>query len=109
MRACTQSKWRLLADGMHLSDWPVGVVIEVTTANRTYTVENRGEGRMLISGHPKYCPAPVLVDQIGPLIGPGLCLAWRHPDYGRIRTSPIEELREVPAQIIQPVAGLASD
>jgi hypothetical protein len=86
----------LVADGVHLSDFPIGVVIEVTTANRTYTIENRGEGRMLISGHPKYCPEPVLVDQVGPLIAPGLCLAWWHPNHGRIRTSPVEQISPRP-------------
>ena len=86
----------LLANGLCLCDLPVGAAIDVITANRTYTIENRGQGRMLISGHPRYCPEPVLVDQVGPLITPGMCLTWSHPDYGRIRTSPVEQISPRP-------------
>ena len=102
MTVSTQITNRPITNGILVTDLPVGAVFEVTTVNRIYTVENRGEGRMLISGHPKYCPEPVLVDQFGsasictlPVIGPGLCLAYRHPRHGRIRTSRVESIREI--------------
>ena len=47
--------------GVFLHELPVGAALEVETKNRFYLLENRGSGRMLISGHPRHCPEPVLV------------------------------------------------
>jgi hypothetical protein len=97
--------------GVYLEKLPLGGVLEVETAHRTYVIENRGDGRMLISGHPKFCPEPVLVKFSGStwghsmlklrFIGRGMFLEYRHPDWGMIRTSRIQEIRE-----IQPVRAV---
>ena len=47
--------------GVELSELAPGAVVEVTTRHHTYTLENRGDGDVLICGHPMYCPEPVLV------------------------------------------------
>ena len=91
--------------GIAASDLPVGAVVEVITKNRKYVLENRGLGRFLISGHPDYCPQPVLVELFGSAmpggavrlnyIGRGMCLEFRHPMRGVIHTSRIEDIRTV--------------
>ena len=43
--------------GVSLDNLPDGEVLEVETQNRWYTIVNRGSGRALISGHPKFCGA----------------------------------------------------
>ena len=78
-------------------DLPVDAVLEVETKNRSYRLKSRGDGRVLISGHPRHCPEPVLVRIHGstwsqsmlkaPLIGRGMHLEYWHPTHGVIRTS----------------------
>ena len=94
-------------DEVRLDELEVGEKLELATKNRTYLVENRGNGEILISGHPQYCPQPTLVKFYGStagwttlnpgLIGRGMYLEFRHPEHGLIRTSRIEEIR-VPKQ-----------
>jgi hypothetical protein len=89
-----------------LGDLPVGAVLEVETKNRSYRLESRGDGRVLISGHPRHCPEPVLVSIHGStwgkcmlkvrFIGRGMHLEYRHPTRGVIRTSRIREIRQLP-------------
>ena len=86
-----------------LSELPLGSMLSVRTENRTYLLENRGKGQVRIKGHPEYCPDPVLVTLYGavggaqtptPLvISPGMCLVYRHPTAGLVRTSRISEIR----------------
>ena len=45
-----------LVGGVGVDDLPVGAVLDVETANTHYRIENRGEGRVLNSGHPDICP-----------------------------------------------------
>ena len=87
-----------------LDELPVGAVLEVETGHSTYRIENRGEGKALISGHPDYCPEPVLVDfhgAVGPsslkmwLIEPELKMEFRHPDFGVVRTSRVRRIRQL--------------
>ena len=42
--------------GVHLGDVAPGTVLEIETENRAYTIEYRGLGQALISGHPVFCP-----------------------------------------------------
>src|SRR5262245_60490056 len=56
-------------EGVCLDDLKVGDELELATKNRTYLVENRGNGEILISGHPKYCPQPTLVKFYGSTAG----------------------------------------
>lgn len=93
------------ADGVYLDELPMGAAIDIETDHHTYRVENRGDGRALISGHPKYCPEPVLVDLHGAtaggamlkmrFIGRGMRMEFRHPVMGVISTSRVREIHEL--------------
>jgi hypothetical protein len=90
-------------DGFSLDELKVGDSLELVTKNRTYLLENRGNGEILIFGHPKYCPQPTLVRLYGStagwtavkpgFIGRGMYLEFRHPEHGLIRTSRVEQIR----------------
>ena len=93
--------------GVLLNSLLVGVVLEITTLNRRYLLENRGAGRVLISGHDKYCPVPVLVKLTGStwggsmlkqhFVGRSMHMEFVHPSFGVIRTSPVKDIRELQA------------
>jgi len=93
-----------LEGGVHLHDLPVGAVIEVETENHLYCLENRGDGQVLISGHPRFCAEPVLVTLQGSnwgtpmlkwrFIGRGMRMELIHPQLGVIITSPVREIHE---------------
>jgi hypothetical protein len=90
--------------GVHLAQLAPGTVLEVETQNRAYTIDYRGSGQALISGHPVFCPEPVLVNIHGStwggsmlkerFIGRGMRLEFGHPNYEPITTSVILEVRE---------------
>src|SRR5579872_289950 len=91
--------------GVYLRDLPARTTLEIETQNRRYTVVNYGDGCVLISGHPEFCPEPVLVRIEGSnwggsmlkmaFVGRGMHLEFRHPAYGRpIVTSRIVEIRQ---------------
>ena len=92
--------------GVHLRDVVPGTVLEVLTKNRAYTIEYQGCGQALISGHPVFCPEPVLVNIHGSTwggsmlkeryIGRGMCLEFAPPTNQAITTSVIVEVREGP-------------
>ncbi len=91
--------------GVFLRDLPVGAVLEIETRNRFYRLVNTGRNCALLSGHLKYCPEPVLVRIHGStwgksmikthFIGRGMHMEFRHPVYGVVRTSRIQEIREL--------------
>jgi hypothetical protein len=93
--------------GVYLDDLAPGDVIEVETRNHAYKLVNHGRGRALISGHPEFCPHPVMVTVEGSnwggsllkvsFIGRGMCLEFRHPHYHTITTSPIVDIRQLRA------------
>jgi hypothetical protein len=90
--------------GVHLRDLRPGAILEVQTRQRRYTIVNQGGGDALISGHPEYCPVPVLVKIHGStwggsmlkeqFIGRGMHLEFRHPKFLPITTSRIVAVRE---------------
>jgi hypothetical protein len=90
--------------GVHLRDLAPGTVLEVQTRNRVYTIVSERDGEAWISGHPVYCPDPVLVNIHGStwggsmirerFIGRGLRLEFGHPDFQVILTSRIVDVRE---------------
>jgi hypothetical protein len=92
-------------EGLCLDSLKVGDLLELETKSRTYFIENRGNGQILISGHPKYCPEPTPVKLYGStwggvilkpgFIGRHMSLAFRHPQHGVIRTSRIQEIRRL--------------
>jgi hypothetical protein len=89
--------------GVHLEDLPNGSALEVKTENRSYVLVLQGPGKALISGHPKFCPNPVLVSIHGSswggsmlkvaFIGRGMHLEFQHPEYQTITTSRILDIR----------------
>jgi len=91
--------------GVHLEDLAQGSRLEVQTQHRWYTVVNCGDGWVLISGHPKYCPRPSRVRILGSnwggsmlkirFIGRSMHLEFQHPEYrAPIITSRIVAIRE---------------
>jgi hypothetical protein len=91
--------------GVHLEDLTQGSTLEVQTQHRSYTVVNCGGGWVLISGHPQYCPHPLLVRILGSnwggpmlkirFIGRSMHLEFKHPEYRTpIITSRIVGIRE---------------
>jgi hypothetical protein len=92
--------------GVYLRDLPRATVLRVQTQHREYTVVFCGHGQVLISGHPEFCPEPVLVTIDGStwggsmlkqrFIGRGMQLEFRHPEYPTpIITSPVQEISSV--------------
>jgi hypothetical protein len=89
--------------GVHLGDLSPGVVLEVETENRAYTIQYKGLGQALISGHPVFCPEPTLVTINGSTwggsmiksgyIGRGMHMEFAHPAFEPITTSVIREVR----------------
>ncbi len=89
--------------GVHLSDLPVGAALAIQTKNRSYTLVHLGDEGALISGHPQFCPEPVLVRVQGStwggsmlktrFLGRGMHLEFEHPVYRTIITTQIVEIR----------------
>lgn len=99
--------------GVFLEDLPAATVLEIQTRNHCYTVVLVDENLAMLSGHPEFCPEPVLVCITGSTwggtmlrrryVGRGMHLEFYHPLYSTpILTSPIQEIRERPARIAQP-------
>lgn len=101
-RAICQSE---IEGGVSLTELPAGTVLHVQTANTQYVIQNCGDGEVLISGHPEICPTPVLVNFHGStwgsamlkmgFIGREMSMEFRHPEKGIVRTSRVQEIREV--------------
>ena len=91
--------------GVYLKDLPKGSRIEVTTENRDYHLTMAADGKAMISGHPRFCPQPILVNIQGSswggsmlkvaYIGRGMHLEFQHPEYRTVTTSRIVEIRAV--------------
>jgi len=91
--------------GVCLRDLPPSTVLEIETQNHRYTAVFLGESHALISGHPEYCPEPVLVTISGSTwggsmlklryIGRGMHMEFSHPEFrSPIVTSRIQAVRE---------------
>jgi hypothetical protein len=93
--------------GVWIDRLPAGTRLAVRTAHTPYLIETRGGCEALISGHPDYCPEPVIVAVHGStrsrwmikprFIGCGMQLEFRHPLRGIIRTSRICAVRRLSA------------
>ena len=78
-------------------------MLEVETENRAYKIQYQGLGQALISGHPVFCPEPVLVMIHGSTwggsmiktgyIGRGMRLEFGQPANLPITTSVIRQVR----------------
>jgi hypothetical protein len=93
--------------GVYLRDLPELSKLEVATRNRAYTLILERDGTAWISGHPEFCPEPVLCRISGSnwggsmiktaYLGRGMHMEFRHPSYkGPIVTSAIVEIRVLP-------------
>ena len=90
--------------GVDLNQAPPEMVLDVRTQNHLYTIVHKGFGQALISGHPIFCPDPVMVDIHGStwggsmimrsFIGRGMRLEFQRPDGETITTSGILEIQE---------------
>jgi hypothetical protein len=96
--------------GVLLSALPPSTVLLIETQHHRYTAVLLGGSDALISGHPEFCPEPVLVAIAGSTwggtmlkqryIGRGMHLEFCHPDYHTpIVTSRIQEIREERMQL----------
>jgi hypothetical protein len=104
-RAICQSE---IEGGVLLDELRVGAILEIRTSNTLYRIENRGDGEVLISGHPEICPEPVAVDFHGStwgsamlkmrFIGREMRMEFRHPEKGIVRTSRVREISEYHAE-----------
>ena len=91
--------------GVHLHDLRRGAVLEIETMDWTCRFQYAGEYGGWVSGHPKFCPEPVLVYIAGStwggsmlkqhFIGRGMHLEFLHPVHRCILTSAILEIREL--------------
>lgn len=90
--------------GVYLENLPPGTELEVRTENRSYRIRCCGDGKVLISGHPVFCPEPVMVKLHGSTwggavmrpayIGRGMRLEFRHPEHEVIITSAVLDIRD---------------
>lgn len=96
--------------GVLLSTLPPSTVLQIDTQNHRYTAVLLGGSEALLSGHPEFCPEPVLVAIAGSTwggtmlkqryIGRGMHLEFCHPNYrAPIVTSRIQEIRECPEHL----------
>ena len=91
--------------GVYLQDLARGAVLEIETMDWTCTLVYCGDSEACVSGHPRFCPEPVRVFVAGStwggsmlkqfFIGRGMHLEFMHPEYKRVLTSPIIEIREI--------------
>jgi hypothetical protein len=93
--------------GVFLKDLPPDTVLQIQTQHHCYTAVLQSESSVLLSGHPEYCPQPVLVAIAGStwggsmlkqrFVGRGMRLEFCHPEFRTpIVTSSIREIRECP-------------
>jgi len=90
--------------GVFLDSLAPGTTLEVQTENRAYHIVAQGKGKALISGHPDFCPLPVLVGIHGSTwggsmlkvgyLGRGMRMEFGHTPFGVITTSRIREIRQ---------------
>jgi hypothetical protein len=93
--------------GVRVEDLRPGSTLQVKTQNTCYRILILFGAMALISGHPLFCPRPVLITIHGStwggsmlkvrFIGRGMHLEFHHPEYSTpIVTSPIREIEECP-------------
>ena len=104
--------------GVRVEDLVPGSRLQVKTQNTCYRILILLGAMALITGHPLFCPRPVLITIHGStwggsmlkvrFIGRGMHLEFHHPDYSTpIVTSPIQEIQELPQRRASEIAVLA--
>jgi hypothetical protein len=92
--------------GVYLSSLDAGSAIDLETKSRHYLIEYLDGNRVRISGHPQWCPRPVLARLHGSrggsggfeegYIGRGMCLVFERLDNCiPVATSEIMDIRLV--------------
>jgi hypothetical protein len=92
--------------GVFLKDLPPETILQIQTQHHLYTAVLIDDASAMISGHPEYCPQPVLVAIAGStwggsmlkrhFVGRGMRLEFSHPEYKTpIVTSSIQDIREL--------------
>ena len=92
--------------GVFLKDLAPETVLQIQTQHHLYTAVLIDDASAMISGHPEYCPQPVLVAIAGStwggsmlkrhFVGRGMRLEFSHPEYKTpIVTSSIQDIREL--------------
>jgi len=89
--------------GVYLRNLLPGDVLEIETQDWVCNLVYCGDNEAFVSGHPKFCPEPVQVHICGStwggsmlkqyFIGRGMHLEFLHPQFQRILTAPILEIR----------------
>jgi len=103
---------------VRVEDLVPGSWLQVKTQNTCYCILILFGAMALITGHPLFCPRPVLITIHGStwggsmlkvrFIGRGMHLEFHHPDYSTpIVTSPIQEIQELPQCMASEIAVLA--
>lgn len=92
-------------DGIYLNSLDEGSVIDLETKSRHYRIKYAGGNNAWISGHPQFCPKPVLAKVEGStgrdtveagFIGQGMHLVFqRLSDHVPITTSEVTGIRVV--------------
>lgn len=96
--------------GVFLSDLQPRTVLLIQTQHHCYAAVFLGDNRVLLWGHPKFCPRPVSVSIVGStwggtmlksrFVGRGMRLEFHHPEYSTpIVTSPIQTIDERRPQV----------
>ena len=104
--------------GVRVEDLVPGSRLQVKTQNTCYRILILFGAMALITGHPLFCPRPVLITIHGStwggsmlkvrFIGRGMHLEFHHPDYSTpIVTSPIQEIQELAQRRASEIAVLA--
>jgi hypothetical protein len=90
-------------DGVQLAELKQGAVIDVETQSRHYSLEYLGGDEVRVSGHPQWCPTPVVVKLEGSLgnsgafepgfVGPGMHLVFqRFGDRMPVTTTEVKDV-----------------
>ena len=86
----------------------LGSLIEVETKSRHYHIEYLGGSDIRVSGHPKYCPQPMLAqllgcgDKGGEFIEPGMKLMFFMNGDRGVRTSEVTSVKVAQPSALQP-------
>jgi hypothetical protein len=90
-------------DGVQLAELEKGSVLDIETQTRHYSAEYLGGDEVRISGHPEWCPKPVVVHLRGSLrnsgdfepgfVGAGMHMVFeRSNDQLPVTTTEVKEL-----------------
>jgi hypothetical protein len=97
-------------EGLHLSALNRGSVIDLETKSRHYRMEYLGEDQVRVSGHPKWCPTPIVAQFQGSVrgsgtfqedfVGRGMHLVFRRCDRIPVTTSEVTDIRVTRAPLL---------